>query len=161
MANPVDIEAGEAICAKASEGPWERDTANPNSERECYNVITGANGKTICDSLNAETLCLSYESDGGGGGDWIDAGTLHDFEFIAAARTGWPAALAELRAAREENGRLRRALAQVNEIRNSIIGLQTVNWSAHIYPLVAALNGAGFQGKDYEAARDAALKGTP
>jgi hypothetical protein len=38
------------------------------------------------------------------------------------------------------------ALAKINEIRNSIIGLQTINWSEHVYPLVAALNEAGVDG---------------
>lgn len=31
------------------------------------------------------------------------------------------------------------ALGKINAIRNSIVGTQNVNWSAHIYPLVAAL----------------------
>jgi len=38
------------------------------------------------------------------------------------------------------------ALGKINDIRNSIIGCQTVNWSEHIYPLVAALEGAGIEG---------------
>ena len=47
---------------------------------------------------------------------------------------------------------LRTALAKINEIRNSIIGFQTVNWSEHVYPLVAALNEAGIEGMEYDAA---------
>lgn len=43
---------------------------------------------------------------------------------------------------------------KVNAIRNSIIGAQTVNWSEHVYPLVAALNEAGFKGLDYAEARE-------
>ena len=46
-----------------------------------------------------------------------------------------------------------RALMKINEIRNSIIGLQTVNWSEHIYPLVCALNKAGIQGMEYPEAQ--------
>lgn len=42
--------------------------------------------------------------------------------------------------------------AKVNEIRNSIVGYQNVNWSAHIYPLVAALEEAGYKGDGYEKA---------
>lgn len=42
---------------------------------------------------------------------------------------------------------------QVNAIRNSIIGLQMINWSEHIYPLVAALDEAGFVGLEYDTAR--------
>lgn len=46
------------------------------------------------------------------------------------------------------------ALTKINGIRNSIIGLQTMNWSEHIYPLVAALNAAGFEGMSYPEARE-------
>ncbi len=48
--------------------------------------------------------------------------------------------------------RLRGALAKIDEIRNSIIGYQSVNWSAHIYPLVAALGKAGYEGLGYKEA---------
>ena len=44
------------------------------------------------------------------------------------------------------------ALSKINDIRNSIIGTQNINWSAHIYPLVAALNEAGVEGLGYEKA---------
>lgn len=47
------------------------------------------------------------------------------------------------------------ALALINDIRNGIVAAQTVGWSAHIYPLVAALNAAGFKGLDYEEAKKA------
>ncbi len=57
----------------------------------------------------------------------------------------------------DEVERQRQALAKIDEIRNSIIGHQAVNWSAHIYPLVAALDEAGFGGKGYDAAHDEAL----
>ncbi len=43
----------------------------------------------------------------------------------------------------EENKQLKAALDKINLIRNSIVGLQTINWSEHIYPLVAALDEAG------------------
>jgi len=45
------------------------------------------------------------------------------------------------------------ALSKINDIRNSIIGCQTVNWSEHIYPLVAALEEAGIEGAGYPASR--------
>jgi hypothetical protein len=48
---------------------------------------------------------------------------------------------------------LREALGKINDIRDSIIGLQKINWSEHIYPLVAALDAAGFEGMDYDEAR--------
>lgn len=44
------------------------------------------------------------------------------------------------------------ALAKINDIRNSIVAFQTVNWSEHIYPLVAALNKAGFKGMPFAEA---------
>ncbi len=48
------------------------------------------------------------------------------------------------------------ALNEIDAIRNSIIGTQQVNWSAHIYPLVAALEKVGIHGQGYEKARDEA-----
>lgn len=62
-----------------------------------------------------------------------------------------------------ENDRLREALTKIDAIRNSIIGYQNVGWSEHIYPLVAALNEAGFEGEEYKTARakvEAALEKT-
>ena len=53
------------------------------------------------------------------------------------------------------NERLMAALQKIDVIRNDIVGRQTVNWSAHIYPLVAALKAAGFPGVGYEQARAA------
>lgn len=48
---------------------------------------------------------------------------------------------------------LETVIAKVNDIRNSIIGCQTVNWSEHIYPLVAALEEAGVEGAGYPSSR--------
>lgn len=42
---------------------------------------------------------------------------------------------------------------KVNEIRKSIVGMQGFNFSEHAYPLVAALNEAGFDGGTYELNR--------
>ncbi len=47
-----------------------------------------------------------------------------------------------------------KALDKINDIRNNIVGLQKINWSEHIYPLVAALNAAGLQGLHYPDARE-------
>lgn len=41
------------------------------------------------------------------------------------------------------------ALEGINKIRNSIVGLQTINWSEHIYPLVSLLERAGIEGGGY------------
>lgn len=48
---------------------------------------------------------------------------------------------------------LEAALTKINSIRDSIIGFQNVGWSEHIYPLVAALGEAGFEGVGYDEAR--------
>lgn len=57
-------------------------------------------------------------------------------------------------AAREALERVEKGLTEINEIRNSIIGHQNMNWSEHIYPLVAALNGMGVFGLDFPEARE-------
>lgn len=54
----------------------------------------------------------------------------------------------------QEVHELRETLGAINVIRNSIIGLQTLNWSEHVYPLVAALDAAGIEGMDYPEARE-------
>ena len=54
---------------------------------------------------------------------------------------------------RTDNEALRRGLQKIGEIRDSIIGLQKFNWSEHGYPLVAALDAAGFTGTTYENAQ--------
>lgn len=46
-----------------------------------------------------------------------------------------------------------RALTKVSDIRDSIVGMQGFNFSEHAYPLVAALDEAGYQGKGYEISR--------
>jgi hypothetical protein len=46
------------------------------------------------------------------------------------------------------------ALEKISAIRDSIIGFQNVGWSEHIYPLVAALHEAGFDGVGYDRARE-------
>ena len=94
-----------------------------------------------------------------------------DIDDVAATSPLAAAELADLRASaarlaleraefRREAESLRAQVAtltamaeKVNAIRNSIIGAQTVNWSEHVYPLVAALNAAGFNGLGYEEAR--------
>mgnify|MGYP003424225697 CR=1 FL=1 len=48
------------------------------------------------------------------------------------------------------------ALDKINAIRNSIIGFQKINWSEHVYPLVAALDAAGIKGMPYDEAREKA-----
>ena len=47
-----------------------------------------------------------------------------------------------------------KTLQKISDIRDSMIGLQQLNWSEHIYPLVAALDEAGFKGAGYKIARE-------
>ncbi len=58
----------------------------------------------------------------------------------------------------DEVDRLKLALRKIDAIRNSIVACQSVNWSAHIYPLVEALESAGYRGMDY---KDAEAKFAP
>ncbi len=59
----------------------------------------------------------------------------------------------ELRAAARLMAESRAALEKINQVRNSIIGTQTLNWSEHVYPLVAALADAGLEGMSYPEGR--------
>jgi hypothetical protein len=72
-----------------------------------------------------------------------EAKTLVDFETYEAEVATLRTRVAELEAMGEK----------VNAIRNSIVGLQCFNFSEHAYPLVAALNEAGFAGTPYPDAR--------
>lgn len=71
--------------------------------------------------------------------------TASSAEHLAAA---W-----NLRASRARTQTAEAALQKINAIRNSIIAFQTINWSEHIYPLVAALEEAGIEGMDYPEAK--------
>lgn len=63
-------------------------------------------------------------------------------------------ALRQAEAAEARVAELTATLTEINAIRNSIVGAQTVNWSEHVYPLVAALDAAGFAGMPYPEARE-------
>lgn len=56
-----------------------------------------------------------------------------------------------------EIDRLKAAMSTINDIRNSIVGHQNVSFSEHVYPLIFALDNAGFKGKSYAEAREDAL----
>lgn len=49
-----------------------------------------------------------------------------------------------------EQGEAVRALEQISAIRESIVAHQNINWSAHIYPLVAVLGQAGIDTPDID-----------
>lgn len=134
--NPVDIKAGEAIMAKLPSGTWGRgdtlykhgwcgEVSRIYGSDEKYQVLMSANCNL--DSEDAEALA----------------------DFTISARTGWPAALHELRAAREENGRLRRALKDL------LTGI-----SVHNERLRPGKLAEKIEGQVVTAAR-AALKGAP
>lgn len=94
-------------------------------------------------------LALAADSEDLEGESWHGiTGSYHWLQFVnAASPKNVLALLGELDAARA-------ALGKINEIRNSIVGMQTLNWSEHIYPLVAALNEAGVKGMPYPEGRE-------
>ena len=71
-------------------------------------------------------------------------------EEIAAERDALKSKLAEVE---RERSAFHDALTKISAIRDSIVGMQWFNFSEHAYPLVAALNAAGFAGAGYEIAR--------
>lgn len=83
----------------------------------------------------------------------IESGTLDEWVDAMLASAASTAALREeLRVARERTDALEKMGDKVNVIRNSIVGFQGFNFSEHAYPLVAALNAAGFEGQNYPEA---------
>lgn len=72
--------------------------------------------------------------------------TIDELDALHAADAERIAFSARLRAAEA-------ALRKIDAIRNSIVGLQAMSFSEHVYPLVAALNEAGYPGEGYTIAR--------
>jgi len=60
----------------------------------------------------------------------------------------------ELEELRADTDRFKQALEKINVVRDDIIRTQSINWSRHIYPLVAALDEVGV-GCEIDAARAA------
>lgn len=58
----------------------------------------------------------------------------------------------------ESNETMTKALREIDDIRNDIVGRQSVGFSQHIYPLVAILERAGFHGIGHEKARARVLQ---
>lgn len=56
----------------------------------------------------------------------------------------------DLRLVLAELERRGETLAAISAIRDSIVGAQKFNWSEHAYPLVAALDAAGYVGAGYK-----------
>jgi hypothetical protein len=74
-------------------------------------------------------------------------------EELAEARMTAEIATASVEKLRADVERLEKLGSAVNVIRNSIVGMQGFNFSEHAYPLVAALEEAGFKGDGYELSR--------
>ena len=85
----------------------------------------------------------------------LDAGRVMRHEPMLNGFEDLWAIEAEFDALRERVKVLEDALTKIDAIRNDIIGRQKIGWSSHVYPLVAALDEAGYPGLDYEAARAA------
>ena len=79
---------------------------------------------------------------------WMQPGKSTALQSIQAERD---TARAEAAALRAEVERQKMALDAINEIRNSIVRRQSISWSGHIYPLVAALRKAGIEGDGYDS----------
>lgn len=138
MANPTDhlatVRAALDLAGKATPGPWWQGSVERHhvfAERGNPSLIAPEAGRVL---LRMNEHFPAY---------------VHDATAIVALRNAAPA-IADL--CREVEA-LRTAMRTISGIRDSIIGAQAVNWSEHVYPLVAALDGAGFRGVDYETAR--------
>jgi hypothetical protein len=86
--------------------------------------------------------------------DWKATIENPDADYLLLAANAYPGLRALVSELVRQNKALSESLMKINVIRNSIVGLQTVNWSEHIYPLVAALNEAGQVGMEYPEARE-------
>lgn len=78
----------------------------------------------------------------------FEAALNRDDWFDTIKRASYRAFLAEMRRLRAENEALLAALHKIHEIRNDIIRTQKLGWSAHVYPLVAALGQVGLTYED-------------
>lgn len=105
---------------------------------------TGNDAAAVIDVATGETIATCDNEDRDD-----HATPVEDARAIVALRNAAPA----IAALADECERLRAAMRTISGIRDSIIGAQAVNWSEHVYPLVAALDGAGFTGAGYEASR--------
>lgn len=139
MANPTDhltaVRAALDLMLRVWPGSLDVRRFVDDTGNDAAAVIDRATGETIatCDNEDRDDHATPVE----------------DARTIIAIRNAAPA-IADL--CREVEA-LRTAMRTISGIRDSIIGAQAVNWSEHVYPLVAALDGAGFRGVDYETAR--------
>ena len=138
MANPTDhlttVRAALDLAAKATPGEWWQGSIEHHhvfAERGNPSLIAPEAGRVL---LRMNEHFPAY---------------AHDAAAIVALRNAAPA----IAALADECERLRAAMRTISGIRDSIIGAQALNWSEHVYPLVAALDGAGFTGAGYETAR--------
>ena len=151
MTTPIDTAALRALLAEATPGPWFASYSSIYSEplararQEAEDSLTDASPDAAWDALPTDHVAAVPIR----AGDTPTVQGARDEAAIVALRNAAPALLD----AADERDRLRAALDKINAIRNSIVGRQKVNWSEHIYPLVAALNDAGIVGQPYAEAR--------
>ena len=98
-------------------------------------------------------------------GKRVDAATLADYYQVQMEKyipTLWTdeAILQILRWAAANKPRLdvmQKALNEINALRNDVVGSQRAGWSSLVYPLVAILEEAGFEGEGYDVAHERIL----
>lgn len=134
--NRVDIEAGLEVCAKAT-------NANLCVDDFIVHPGDGAGQWFVYDAEEDDGPVATFDNEG-------------DARMFVSARTGWPAALAELRAVREENRRLRKVEDAAKAARRTMC--TELNMSKYNDDDVAQLNS---ESTEACAILDAALKGTP
>jgi hypothetical protein len=119
----LDIPALRELAAKATPGPWEREslrqTDTPDRHHEFAVVDPG--GRVICDTQNADWTIGEIHTEGpdedGFCYSWNEP-SKRNIGFIAALVNSAPALLSEAASAadlRRENARLREALTNVRE----------------------------------------------
>lgn len=139
LANEYRIER-DALQARMTE--LETRQSDYDGLEGCVGALT-----TERDALQARVADLTGESQ-----RWADTcqGVRNERDQLTIERN---AARVDRDAALEAQKRAEATLSKVNEIRNSIVGTQSCNWSAHVYPLVAVQNEFGLVGETYDVAR--------
>lgn len=117
-------ERMKELCEKATPGPWDADSSGQRSVESAHVVITDANSRKVCDTLNADDQLISMESDEDGVYYFEDGQRSIDMEFIATARTYIPLVI-------EEREKL---LAIINCLKRSVSGSEGKTWVAGAVP---------------------------
>ncbi len=83
----------------------------------------------------------------------FDADSVQSRSDIAEVAAAFAVIFAKRDAAIARAEKAEAALAKIDDVRNSIVGGRRVSWPEHIYPLVVALEEAGFGAAGYNEAR--------